>query len=212
MIPLDRLIVVAAPSCCGKTTFINNIRKNKLQSITTALQMDDALSWAYEDAFYINAKFLRNVEHSPARNMVMHWTIPHPTVKLAFRNLLILNEYDKKERLKILQTARDVTILTLYTSQHDMVRNVQFRRERIRQRRLEGTESLYKFARKRWNMWRLVNLYSNMRNLIPLYERWFQFCQTLNARASYLVNVQGNPTLDSTTKWSEIREGWMIND
>ena len=212
MIPLDRLIVVAAPSCCGKSTFIDNVKMNRLQSITTALRIDDATSWSFDDSFFIDTKFLQELEQSPVRKMVLHWTIPHPTVKLTMRRLLTLNAYDKKKRLKVLQSARDVTILTLYTSQHNLVRRVQFRSERVRQRRSDGTESLYKFVRKKWDSWRLVKFYSNMKNLVPMYERWFRFCQTLNVRASYLVNLEEEPTLDSITKWPTIRDGWLTDE
>ena len=209
MIPLDRLIVVAAPSCCGKSTFINEIRNNGLQGLARELQICDTKSWAYDDAFYIDAKFLRNTERSPTKNMVIHWTIPRPTAKLAFRNLLTLNAYDKKERVEFLRKSHEVTILTLFTSQNDLVQRVQSRCEHVRQRRLVGTDSYLNFARKRWNMWKLGRFYSNTRNLTSLYERWFGFCQTLNVRASYLVDIQGDATLVSTAKWPEIRADWL---
>ncbi len=208
MIWLDRIILVAAPSCCGKTMFINMMRRDKLQRISADLQMGDVSSWTYKDAFYINARSLKTIEKSPINKIVLHWTIPHPTFKLALRNLVLLCAYDKTSRLQIMKSSREITVLTLYTSQSSLLRRVEFRRQRILERRLEGKESLFSLTTKKRRTRKLAQFYSDMCNLAPLYERWFHFCETLNPGASYLVNVEDEPSLVSITKWSEIKEGW----
>jgi hypothetical protein len=208
--PLDRLIVVAAPSCCGKSTLIDGIRNNRYPAVTAQLRTSESDTWTYEDAFYVDKAFLRDLESSPARNMVLHWTIPRPGLKLKMRRLLTLNAYDRKERLTLLNNANDVTVLTLYATGPELQRRVAERYERVLARRSSGQDGFLKSARKRRNMCSLREFYSNMDSVVSIYDDWLRFCDAQAVDASFLVKSDADAELVPATEWPAVRQS-LVN-
>lgn len=208
MLPLDHLVVIAGPSCCGKSTFIRKFMSGELTAISGALNIENITKWTYQDSYYLDAKSLGKIERSPVKEIVLHWTIPNPTLKLALRRLVLLFAYDKKERMKILKSPKRLTILTLYTSRDSFLDRVEQRRIAVTDqfenkevsKRTYNRHMRYAKQRKRF--------YSNSTNLIPIYRRWFSMCETLAVDSMYLVNVERDPVLVSMEKWPEISAQW----
>lgn len=213
MSSIDRLIVIAAPSCCGKTTFINNLMNGELSSISEVLGMGDVASWEFKDAFFVDKEYTDMLLKRGVSKMLLHWTIPHPSPKLFIRNLMLLNAYDKKERLDILDAAKQIDILTLYAPLNVLRTRVQLRYQRIvekQQEKQKNFNSLVMKTKSKWNIDRLYKVYSDPAKLVGMYSRWFDFCGRYDSSGNYLINVEScQPTIAPVSDWSMIRDGWL---
>lgn len=209
MLPLDRLIVVAAPSCCGKSTLINAIKGGDNTALRDALTISNPASWTYADAFYVDAAFLERINSGPTRNMLLHWTIPRPSLRLLARRALNGFTYEKRERMTLIQQANQQTVITLVSRQSQLLRGVEYRRDKARERIRTGASTLPTYLRQRWNMRMLNRLYSDMRKVVPLYDRWFQFCSDMGIETEYLVDLDNPTELLPHQHWQSIRKEWL---
>jgi hypothetical protein len=208
MLPLDHLIVVAGPSCCGKSTFIDRLKNGETPDITSSLGIENLDEWIYRDAYYIDAALLDDINNSPSGKLVLHWTIPSPGIKLFLRDLSLLFAHDKKDRLRILQSANHLTVLTLYTSRNIFMKRVNARRMRIMSRRSSGMDGMLKYHVKMRHTRLMDRIYSDTDNLSSMYNRWFRLCASLNVDEMLLVKLEGYPTLSPADQWPMITDQW----
>lgn len=213
MLPLDRLIVIAGPSCCGKSTFIWRLRHGELPHIEGALGIEDIDQWVYKDTFYMKAGALQEIKRSPARNIFLHWTMPRPSLKLVVRKLLTLFAHDKnRERLELLRSTNHLTILAIYTSQPSLIKRVHARRIRVCELRRLGKIGGFAYWKQMRYTQRLEKFYSNPSNILSLYQRWFLLCRTLRINAIHLVESEREPSLVPIEEWPEITRLWGVRD
>lgn len=212
MLPIDRLLLVAAPSCCGKTTFINAVRAGDLETLAGTLDFRESDGWLFKDAWYLNHQYLDKLRNAPESRLVLHWTIPRPSFKLAVRGLATGYSYDKRHRVDFVRSARKLTIVTLLNSREYLLRGVNSRLTTAKKRHQSGTSNRLTFLRQKWNMSRLTNLYSDMSKVVPMYDRWFGFCESLNASAHHIVRLDQGSTLVDLDGWLELRGRWLSGD
>jgi hypothetical protein len=206
---IDRILLVAAPSCCGKSTFIRSLVAGEHPDIAETFQLGDPKEWLVADAFYFSPRAVDWIdEHSDGRSIV-HWTIPRPGLKLALRNLWLRNAYDRQERLAVLEAAKSVSVLTLFDSAENLTRHVQFRRDRISERRQSGEDPLTMYLSKSWDIRSLADLYSDLANLVPMYDRWFEFCADLAPGDRFMVDLSAGHSLIPADEWSTVRSRWL---
>jgi hypothetical protein len=206
MFPLDRVVVVAGPACCGKSKFIRRLRSGDLGDISSTLKIDRISDWSYLDVYYLNARQLKDIEHSNVRRMLLHWTIPTPTIRLKLRNLLIQFTDDKKERLELLGSTIHLTVLTLFTSRESLLCRVQSRRARLLERRHSGMDDMISHLRRMWEVKILERHYSVPGNIERMYNQWFRLCESLDISDMHLVDLENEPLLVPKEKWPEITE------
>lgn len=211
---IDRLIIVGAPSCCGKSMFIRRLLNGELDVIAAQLNMGDVESWAYKDTFYVDKAYTRKLLQSPVDKLVLHWTIPHPSLKLMLRNIALMYSYDKQERIELLNVARRIEILTLYASPDILRDRVDLRHRKIIKKQTLSDASLMNHINKYWSCWgikNIYNVYSDTNKLIKMYDRWFEFCNHYNSAAKYLVNVLDyEPIIEPISEWESIKNNWII--
>lgn len=199
---VQRLVLIAAPSCCGKTTFVGQLRRGELETIQKRIRIDDFTSWLYRD-IYLHEREILELEKSKRCNLILHYTIPYPALKYIFRN-----GYDKKERLAIIRGANEIVFLTLYASPPTLLRRIGLRRQRVVERRRQGLVPIHKYLRTMRTLKRLENIYANPNKLIPMYHNWFIHCSKINFKFHYLVNVEGSPHLEELSTWQNITNMW----
>lgn len=213
MTSINRIILIAAPSCCGKSTLISKLVDNGLDSIAQELRMGDPSDWTYVDAFYFRKNTLTRLAGRGASNVVVHWTIPRPGLKIGLRNLLLFNAYDKKDRIDVLRAAQEISVVTLFNSRDNLIRHVQFRSKRIRELREKRQDGVFLSMGKILAARSLSKFYSRRENMIPMYEKWFGFCETLNPREEFLVDLSASQTtLMPQSQWPDIRADWKVGD
>jgi len=203
---LKRLIIVAAPSCCGKSTFINQLTSGEIHHIEECLGIKELDHWDFKD-IYLHEDEILNIKNPQQANLILHYTIPYPALKYIFRI-----GYDKRQRLKILQASHNITFLTLYANPDTLLHRIGLRRKRINERRLQGKVPIHKYMRSMRTLSRLERIYANPIQLISMYHRWLEQCKNFNLRTHFLVNVEHLPQLKTVSMWSDITDEWSNND
>ena len=209
MLPIERLLLVAAPSCCGKSTFIRGLRSGELADWAATLDFRERDGWLFKDAWYLDPQYLDRIREAPESNMVLHWTIPRPSIKLAIRDAFTGGRYDKADRIEFVRSAGQLSIVTLLNSREFLLRGVASRLETAAKRRRSGKSSHLTYLRQRWNMARLRALYANMANLVPMYDRWFEFCNSLEPESHEIIRLDENFSRLSLDDWSTLRLTWL---
>ena len=199
---LKQLIIVAAPSCCGKSTFINQLTNGKIHHIEESLEIKDIGQWDFKD-IYLHEDEILNIKNPQQANMILHYTIPYPALKYVFRI-----GYDKRQRLNILQASHNITILTLYARPSTLLHRIGLRRKRIDERRLQGNVPIHKYMRSMRTLRRLEIIYANPIQFISMYHRWLEQCKNFNLRTHFLVNVEHLPQLKTVSMWPNIADEW----
>jgi GTPase SAR1 family protein len=200
---VKRLVVIAAPSCCGKSTFVNKLINRELPQIEKSTGMVDASAWTYKD-LWLHENELRKQKNSNDLELILHYTLPHPALKFILRR-----GYDKKVRLSILQASDNITLLTLVATPSTLVKRIQLRRERIFERKKAIKQKPLKTIQALRTLNRLHHIYSNPHRLTALYQKWFDVCSEFNTNAHFLVNVEQTAELLPLSKWPEVSHSWI---
>lgn len=202
---LDRIIVVAGPTCCGKTSFINNLMSGKYKNIEQKLKMGSLDSWFYQDAYYLKPNTLNELLKSSISHVLLHWTIPLPRLKIFIRNILLLGAYDKKARLNLIQSSNNVIVLSLYANPTLLLKRVELRKVKWENELNERGASFIDKIFMLHNIKTVNRFYSNPKRCLPLYNRWFKFVKNdLKPETNYLINVDSEPKIKSINGWSDI--------
>ena len=197
---VKRLILVAAPSCCGKTTFIKQLREGKLKNIEKKIDVPDFENWLFRD-IYLHEKEVLALGNSQQCDLVLHYTIPYPALKYILRN-----GYDRKARLTIMQGADEITFLTLYANTPTLLNRIELRRQHVKNRRRQGIVPIYKYQRTMRTLKRLEKIYATPNKLISMYRNWFDHCSKIELKNHFLINVENTPRLDTLSNWPRIKK------
>ncbi|MEN8131323.1 MAG: hypothetical protein ABFS45_14245 [Pseudomonadota bacterium] len=203
---VKRLIIVAAPSCCGKSTFINQLMQGELEHVEEQLGTKSIHNWIFRDIF-LHEEEIFNLENPDQLHLILHYTIPYPAIKYLLRP-----GYDKKGRLTILKASDDIIFMTLYASPDTLLHRIELRRKRVNERREQGKVLTHKYDRTMRTLKRLETIYANPTKLGLMYNRWFEFCHNIDLKGHYLVNVDQVPRLGSISKWPQITDKWLKSD
>ena len=163
--------------------------------------MGDVNHWEYKDAFFANSAMISDLSRRQSKWMILHRTIPHPSIKLKIRNLLLGNVYDKRARLELIRMAKNITCLTLIANPDKLIERVGLREKRVNELRVEGRDSLVTHQRKIRDIRALIAAYSDIERVIPMYDKWFAFCEQMGVNQHYLVDVNAEPVLASMNSW-----------
>lgn len=193
-----RLILVAAPSCCGKTTFIQQLRGGKLESIEKHIELNNLNSWLYRD-IYLHEKEILELESVQQCDLILHYTIPYPALKYIFRN-----GYDKKERLTIIRGADEIVYLTLFASPPTLLNRIELRRQRVKERRQQGMVPIHKYTKTMRTLKRLEKIYGNPNKLTTMYRDWINYCSNIDLKGHFFIDVEDSPRLEEFAKWPHI--------
>ena len=198
----NKSIVIAAPSCCGKSNFVNLLLDEKLPEIEKNINLIDPSTWIYKD-IWLHEKELINMTNLRSSKYILHYTLPYPALKFIFRK-----GYDKKVRLSILQASHNITILTLFAEPSTLLKRIELRRNRIFEKRARNKRLILRSLKALRTLNHLNRIYSNPNKLISVYEKWFEVSRNFNSHSHFLVNVDSAPDLLPLEIWPEIKNKW----
>ncbi len=205
---IDNMVIVAGPSCCGKTRFVSELRKGKLTSIEQRLELGKAESWRYIDTFYSSPDVVRELMESTVEVALVHWTVLHPSMKQRLRKVLLNQAYERKHRLDLIRIARRVTCLSLYADPTELIRRTLLRGDKISEFYENGRDSVFTYWRKRRHLAGLRSAYAHPTKLVEMYLGWFRFCANMGVDRSWLVNTTDAPELESQENWPNVVANW----
>lgn len=179
---VNRLIVVAAPSCCGKTVFLGQLAGGAMPEVAAAIGIDDVAQWHICDA-----NWLPQIQHEQIDSLILAYAIPANDV---ISGLVDVPSNDS--RLGIVSVAREVAFVTLLASSRALT-------SRLRDRHRASIRRFFlnprKFARTREMLKRLLPVYSSPAQLREIYDWWFRFTATVPNRGHWVVNADENYVL-----------------
>ena len=210
---IDQLIIVAAPSCCGKSTLIRELRSGNVRKLATALAMDAVDSW-----FFVDSDLLDTLRQRQVPRMVLHYALP----ALPIKDGLIRSIADDSP-MDILQIAKRISIVTLFADSDTLLQRI---RKRIRSRKanrwpvirsiagfLAQSKSLrerWPLLRKRFRLERLEKLYADPDELSFIYRSWFSHCQQVSPEMELILHTVNGYTVTRIT--DEVRASGVLGD
>ena len=185
---VKQLIIVAGPSCVGKTTLVKRIQEGGATSLSEQLGIDDPYSWNY-----VEAAQLSKVSESFVERMIVLYGI-----KPYFREV-------NESVLGILNTSDELTILTLFAPAQVLLQRMK-RRDFPRLLSLISRGRFRKSLSLLWRIRRRRQVYVDQRELLLLFDKWIEFCDTLGAKSHWVMNTTGiDQKLVSSSLWQDIQ-------
>lgn len=169
-----RVIIIAGPSCAGKTTLVKALRQGNLPGLQNQLRVSDPDGW-----LFCRARKMHDFTDCAGRNLVLHYDILR-------RMGADLPSFDADEVLGFMTRAGDITVITLWEKADVLL-------ERCRRRQWTNLHNLRKgrftyYLAKRRKLSEKYALFQNPDALRRLYDRWFEFCSTLPISAHHVIH------------------------
>ena len=101
---VGELILLAAPSCCGKSYFLEQLYEGRLQHLVQRMALDEPI----HSYVSVIPKELQDYRGSYVPRMILHFAIP--TIALVDGSLTSLED---EPRLDVVKSAERVTVITL---------------------------------------------------------------------------------------------------
>jgi hypothetical protein len=151
------LIIIAGPSCVGKSTLIDRIQDGKLPLLCDQLGLDNSLSYTF-----ISASKLPKLSQSIIKRLVVHYDFYRQKTPDGFNYFSeLVKKYDT------------ITILTLWTSSEILL--LRERSRVIRAVFLLFISPRFKRIHSLGYRWQRYQFYRDPFKVDSLYDRWFKF-------------------------------------
>ena len=173
---IDRLIVIAAPSCCGKSVFIAHLASGSIPQIAASIGVDDVPGWTISDAM-----FLARIPEEHLARLIVAYAIPvHEIVSGRFV------DPSSDRRLDIVSRARETVFVTLLASSASLS-------SRLRQREHQNLMRIFlnprHFFKARRHTERLKPIYRDPLKLQTAYDWWFQYVASTPSKNAWVINA-----------------------
>jgi len=174
---LDRVIVIAGPSCVGKSTLIDALRRGEHPRLAAALGLHDPKAWVFQNA----RRTARAAIETAARNLVLHYDIVRPAMEPSIAG------YADDPGLAPMLEARELCVCTIW-GKGDLLRA----RAAFKSRRRARIDSTALHSPRQWwlrnrRMSTLRSWYRNDVFVLGLYDQWFAFVGSVSPGARQLI-------------------------
>jgi hypothetical protein len=191
---VGELILLAAPSCCGKSYFLDQLYEGRLHDLVQRMALDEQI----DSYVAVIPKELEDYRGAYVPRMILHFAIP--TIALVDRSLKSLED---EPRLEVVKSAERVTVITLLASANVLASRL---RSRQRANRKLIYRNLSKYLSERRKMARLKQIYGAPDEVVVAYEAWFNYVDSLaNATKSWLVTAQSDYEAFEPNEWERLR-------
>lgn len=197
---VGELILLAAPSCCGKTRFLGELFAGQLHHVLTAMKIETPID-SYQSVI---PKEIADIDSSHVPRMILHYALP--TIAL---NEGSLQNLEDDPRLDIVNHSERVTVLTLVTSPGILTSRLLARNKA---HRIFILTNLSKFFRERRRLAKLKQLYADPGNITVAYDAWFAYCNSLpNLADQWLVTADDGYEVFAQREWLTIRGSYFCD-
>lgn len=192
------LILLAAPSCCGKTRFLEQLEEGRLPGLAATLGITGPVdSWVS-----LIPRELGQLAGRSVPRMILHFAIP--TIAIVEGELTDLSA---EPRLEVLRHAERVTAVTLVASAGTLAARWR-RRNRLHRKMLVFNFRQY-FAERR-RMQKLKLIYADPRKIAVAYEAWLTYVNGLsNLKESWLVTAEDDYEAFPAGEWQQLRRRYL---
>jgi len=172
---MKRLILIAGPSCAGKTTFISSIlaRNPELKELLCII---DPAEWTS-----LEARQLHTVDIREINNLVLHYDILEQHTASDYRHIP-----------ELLDGYEDIIVITLVTSASCLLlRNTIRLLNCIFDRLFRQTGKIRSGNRKLSRLWQKENTYLNNGSVNAVYENWLSYIDNFMMNKHLLFETSG---------------------
>ena len=190
-----RLLIVAGPSCVGKSHLLEKLQGGELPSLSLSLGLAPVSSWE----FY-NAKRLQQSSDPPARNTLLHYDLMRPWF-VGFGN------YQNDPALKILEAAQEITVLTMWDEPDILLQRFD---QRIQGKllRIYIPGKLFSLLRNFPKLIQKRNFYRQPPELWRQYTQWFEFCAGYDLVEHWILRGSTQISLSKRSDWPDSQPFW----
>ena len=192
----ERLIIVAGPTCAGKTSIIDGLQGGKFTSLPEALNIKSPTRWKN-----FAAADLERYRGPGIDRLILHYDIVY--------RLRSITNFEEDNALDMIETSNEIKIITLWATPEILIPRLKARQVRVIRESLISI-NLFKMygALQRWrNISRLLyNLHYKPDYLITVYNKWFDYCGKYEVESHWLINCSENkPILLPLSHWHLLR-------
>lgn len=190
------LIVVAGPSCCGKSVFLQKLATGELPELQSRLGLDEFHSW-----LTIAANNVPNVSAESVDRMILHYALP---CLQSYEHRFV--GYETDPQLSALRAAGNISFVTLYTDAATLSKRAG---KRLLSWRLNIPKLLSnpsEHRRRSRYLARLRSLYSKPENFYPTYAQWFEFCRSFGTERAWIVDATTSYASRPALEWEAAAE------
>lgn len=172
---IKRLIVVAGPSCSGKSSLIAALQRGELPILQKTIGMDDPLDWSY-----VHAYELPQLSGMYAEQLVVHY---------GFQAQRSLNGY--RFLAGLLRNTDHAIFLTLQVRTGTLVKRNWSSLAGDVSAFFRTPKNFSKFAQRLRNTMNRYFIYRNPHTVSGLYEHWFKFCAACGGHMHWVIDASG---------------------
>lgn len=195
---VSELLMVAGPSCCGKTRFLDRVFDGRHDDLMALMGVSDRIQ-SYTPVLAIELP-----EHRGASipRMILHLALPVvPLVEGSLERIC------DEPRFDFVRTCESVTAITLVASGGVLQSRL---RSRYRWSHKLLLKSVPEYLSVRKRLGKLIRTYEDPANLVLAYEAWFRYLESLpNLANRWLITTQDEYELREPAEWREIRNSYF---
>ncbi len=176
----DRKFIVFGPSCAGKTTLIDRIKKGEFRPLCEQLGIHNPLLWSY-----IEARDIPGVQQSFMERVVLHYDI--------YKQYSERNGFSYLSEL--INKSNKISVVTLCASPAILLQRNRLRINNISY--LLSLESPKHQALNRRLQWLLKKhrVYKQSLGVLGLFDNWFDFCNLHFATTTHWIVDSDKPNM-----------------
>jgi len=175
---LGRIVVIAGPTCVGKTTLARGLRENARPHLERTLGLAPGSSYRL-----VEAKGWRSLEPAGCDALVLHYDFGRSR----------FSGFARDRALSLLDRAQDLVFLTLWERPEEIEERFRRRRQRV---------LIHLFRLRFRSAWRSFCWFRCHRALAPrdriwsLYQSWFAYCGDRDRATHWVLR----PTAEDTPR------------
>jgi hypothetical protein len=182
----DHLLVIAGPTCAGKTTLIDRFRAGNLPSFSETLHIEHPSRWKAVTAIDMEIYSEPEVDH-----LILHYDIVY--------RLRSIRHYREDHALSVLVAAKKINLITLWATPEILISRLKSRRTQVIRESLISMRPFRIYgALHRWrNISSLLFKLNNTPEYIEsVYDNWFDYCEEIETDSHWLINcLEKDPVL-----------------
>jgi len=193
---IDRLVIIAGPTCAGKSTLIEKLLKGGYPSFSEKLRLGNSSSWKHFDASH-----LHNVQEPNIDQIILHYDILYRLRKY--------KKYENDKVIDIFKKSKNIIIGTLWANNEILIQRLLLRKKKLIQLILLDlkTANIFGALKKIYWVRHLFRpspdqIYMNPNRLSSLYSNWLKFCKRYAVEAHWIINTMEDiPAIDTLSGW-----------
>lgn len=175
---LDRVILVAGPSCAGKSLLIDRILSGRSAALADVLRIENPQQWDVRGArFGVDGVLVSSTDR-----VILHYDLNRRHGRR--------RGFAEDPVLKAVMRSPSVSVVTTWASPEVLLDRAKARRRALFEHRIALRKLPRLLFRRRW-LARLERIYAKRGYVGELYDRWWSFVGSMSVDENLVVDANG---------------------